>query len=251
MPTPMTRDAHNDPRPGRPAGALTKVLATLGPACDDPRMLAKLVEHGASLFRLNFSHGSIDDHARRLAMVRRIGEEKAMPLAVLGDLPGPKIRVGKVTTTDGAGIMLETGQDALVRGGLAECVPGPLPVIACNYAPIAVEVDPGDRVLINDGAVRMLAVVSDGEQLLCRVTHGGAVTTGKGLNLPDSDLSIPATTERDERLAAWAVEHGVDFLALSFVRRPDEIRRMQELLRAACRVPGSSKGPGGAGARQA
>jgi len=221
------------------AGALTKVLATLGPASDDPRMVAKLVEHGATLFRLNFSHGSTEDHARRLSAVRRVAEEKSVPLAVVGDLPGPKIRVGKVSTPDGAGIVLETGQDTLIRGDIADCVPGPLPVIACNYPKIAHEVDPGDRVLINDGAVRMLAVVSDGEQLLCRVTHGGPVTTGKGLNLPDSDLSIPSTTERDERLAAWAVENGVDFLALSFVRKGEEIRRMQEMLRAACRLPGT------------
>lgn len=231
-------------------GSLTKVLATLGPASDDPRMIAKLVEHGASLFRLNFSHGSTDDHARRLGAVRRVSAETGVPLAVVGDLPGPKIRVGRVGSSAGAAMVLETGQDALVRGDLSECVPGDLPVIACNYAKIAHEVDPGNRVLINDGAVRMLAVVSDGEQLLCRVTHGGPVTTGKGINLPDSDLSIPATTERDERLAAWAVEHGVDYLALSFVRRGEEIRRMQELLRAACRLPAAQGAPGDAPPRR-
>lgn len=231
------------PSDPRTSSALTKVLATLGPATDDPRMLAKIVEHGANLFRLNFSHGSLDDHARRLAAVRALAAERGLPLAVLGDLPGPKIRVGTVTTPDGAGIYVEVGQDVLVRGDIEECIPGDLPVIACNYPRIAVEVDPGHRVLINDGAVRMLAVVSDGEALLCRVTHAGPITTRKGLNLPDSELSIPSTTDYDERMAAWSVASGVDFLALSFVRKAGEIRRMQEYLRAACRLPGADHDP--------
>jgi pyruvate kinase len=216
---------------------LTKILATLGPSTDDPKVLTKLVEHGAGLFRLNFSHGTIEDHAKRLAGVREVSRIMGRNLAVLGDLPGPKIRITKVPPADnGIGIHLEPGQDVLVRGGLAECIPGVLPVLGCNYAKIATEVDPGQRVLINDGAVRMLAVVSDGEQILCRVTTGGLITSGKGLNLPDSDLTIPATTDKDLLLAQWAVEHDVDFLALSFVRKADEVRSINERLHRACEL---------------
>lgn len=216
---------------------LTKILATLGPSTDDPKVLTKLVEHGAGLFRLNFSHGTLEDHGKRLAGVREVARAMGRNLAVLGDLPGPKIRLVAVPRADhDIGINVEVGQDVLLRGDIKECVPGALPVLGCNYAKIAVEVDPGQRVLINDGAVRMLAVVSDGEQLLCRVTAGGMLTSGKGVNLPDSDLTIPSTTERDLKLAQWAVEQGVDFLALSFVRKAEEVRSINERLHRACEV---------------
>lgn len=219
---------------------LTKILATLGPATDDPRVLERLVEHGASLFRLNFSHGAPEQHGRRLAMVRQAAEKSGRPLAVLGDLPGPKIRV---LSAGEAGITLETGQDVLIRGDQHACSDGALPIIACNYERIAIEVDPGHRVLINDGAVRMLAVVTDGESLLCRVTHGGLVTTGKGLNLPDSELTIPATSERDVAMAAWAVENGLDFLAISFVRRASDVRAVREAVHSACLLPSNPADP--------
>lgn len=228
----------------REAQPLTKILATLGPATDDRRVLAKLVEHGASLFRLNFSHGTTEEHSRRLALVREVERELRRPIAVLGDLPGPKIRIVKVPAADeGIGIRLETGQDVLVRGDVAECKAagasgGGMVVLGCNYRRIAAEVDPGHRVLINDGAVRMLTVVSDGEQLLCRVTAGGMIVSGKGLNLPDSDLSIPATTEKDLALAAWALEAGLDYLALSFVRKAEEVRAISECLGRACVLGG-------------
>lgn len=227
---------------------LTKILATLGPATDDRKVLHKLIEHGAALFRLNFSHGNVEEHARRLGMVRAAAAELRQPLAVLGDLPGPKIRVTRVPPVDeGIGIRLEAGQDVLVRGDLPECLPasgasGNMPVLSCNYPRLAAEVDPGHRVLINDGAVRMLVVVSDGDQLLCRVTAGGMIISGKGLNLPDSNLSIPATTEKDLRLAAWSAENGLDFLALSFVRRADELRALNETLHRACALDGRPSG---------
>lgn len=224
---------------------LTKILATLGPATDDPRVLSRLVEHGATLFRLNFSHGALDEHARRLALVRAVARERGVPVGILADLPGPKIRVGTVASPDG--LFVETGQDVLLRGDRELCEPGNLPLIACNYPRLVAEVDPGHRVLINDGAVRMLAVVSDGESLLCRVTHGGVISSRKGLNLPDSDLTVGATTEHDLRMARWAVENGVDFLGMSFVRRGEEVRALREALHSACLIspgaPDRGEGP--------
>ncbi len=222
---------HHEPLDSTTRKPLTKVLATLGPATDDPKVLRKLIEHGATLFRLNFSHGEFNQHHARLSAVREAAEEFGLPIAVLADLPGPKIRVG---TTPTLGIMLETGEDVLIRGGIKDCIPGDPTTIACNYERIAVEVDPGDRVLINDGAVRLLAVVSDGEQLLCRVTHGGLVTSRKGLNLPDSDLTIPSTTDRDLEIVDWVLEHEIDYLAMSFVRTGEDVRSMHERLNAAC-----------------
>ncbi|MDX2116225.1 MAG: pyruvate kinase [Planctomycetota bacterium] len=224
---------------------LTKILATLGPATDDPKVLLRLIEHGAGLFRLNFSHGKVEEHAARLRAVRDAARQTGTPLAVLGDLSGPKIRVGVVPPADdNIGIRLEIGMDVLVSAGPGESRPpspetGGMPHLVCNYPRIAAEVDPGQRVLINDGAIRMLAVVSDGQHVLCRVTQGGMVISGKGLNLPDSELSIPATTERDLAMAQWGLENGLDYLALSFVRRAAEVRAINECLHRACALPGT------------
>jgi len=219
---------------------LTKILSTLGPATDSPEVLAKLVEHGSTLFRLNFSHGTFDDHGIRLKAVRDLAARMDCPLAVLADLPGPKIRLGQVP---GEGIELCAGQDVLLRGDIEACCEGEMPTLACNYQRVAVEVDPGNRVLINDGAVRLLAVVTDGEQLLCRVTQGGTVTSRKGVNLPDSDLSVPATTPRDLEIVDWSAANGIDFLALSFVRKADELMTLHQRLHAACSLRTGPKKP--------
>lgn len=212
---------------GRPNVALTKILATLGPSTDSDEVLSKLVDAGARLFRLNFSHGNFDDHKRRLELVRRVAYRKNMPLTVLGDLPGPKLRVGKVPDP---GIELLSGQEVLIRVDIEASIPGERPILKSDYAPITREVLPGHRVLINDGAIRMLVIESEGDQLVCRVTTGGLVTTRKGLNLPDSDLSVPAVTERDLDAVKWACENGVDYLALSFVRKADEVHLLRDAI---------------------
>ncbi|GIK19688.1 MAG: pyruvate kinase [Leptolyngbya sp. PLA2] len=230
---------------------LTKIIATLGPASESPEMVRALVESGASVFRLNFSHGSFDDHLRRLRAVRAVSETVGLPLAVFGDLPGPKIRVGRVPAT---GVVLHAGVDAVIRSDLEEARyesdrDGQRTVLLpCSYQPLAREVEVGHRVLINDGAIRMLAVEADprGQWLRCRVTVGGLVTTGKGINLPDSDLSAPALTDRDLACVEWAVEHGLDFLALSFVRRADDVLDLKRRLGGMCPAcktePGDEQG---------
>ncbi len=226
-----------------PVRTLTKIVATLGPATDDERILERLVEHGASVFRLNFSHGDLEAHGRRLRAVRAIERRSGAPLGVIADLPGPKIRVGQVPPgPEGPAIEVEAGQDVILRGGAKECIRGSPVVLACSYPRLAQEVKPGERVLINDGAVRMLAVSARGDSLECRVVTGGPVTTGKGVNLPDSELTLPSTTDRDLEAADWAVREGVDYLALSFVRRAGELRTVAERLRSACAI-----GPGGGG----
>ena len=214
--------------------SMTKVLATLGPSTDGAEMMRKLIESGASLFRLNFSHGSFKDHAQRLGTLRSVAEEMSRAIAVVGDLPGPKIRVTRVP--DG-GIEIGAGQDILFRAGVAEAVPGDPPVFGCTYEKLIDEAKAGHRVLINDGAIRALVVDkeegADGPQLRCRVTTGGLVSSSKGVNLPDSDISAPAITERDWECVRWAVKHGLDYLALSFVRRAEEVitlkRKIAEL----------------------
>lgn len=207
---------------------LTKIIATLGPASEDVRMLHKIVESGARVFRLNFSHGKFEDHKRRLDAVRQVEKESGIPLAVLGDLPGPKIRVGKVPAE---GIELHPGEDVWINTTATECIPaqrGEWTTLSCTYSDMAREVLGGHRVLINDGAIRMLAVETDGRRLLCKVLVGGLVTTGKGINLPDSELSVPAVSERDWECVMWAIEHQLDYLGLSFVRRGEDVRELIE-----------------------
>jgi len=222
-----------------PRPPLTKILATLGPASEDPKTLRKIVEAGSRIFRLNFSHGTFEDHARRLAAVRTVELETGIPLGVLGDLPGPKIRIGKVPSP---GITLEPGQDVWVSTTARESVPaapnGDFPILACGYSELAHEVQGGHRVLINDGAVRMLAVETDGKRVLCKVLVGGLVTTGKGLNLPDTQTSVPAVTERDWECVMWSLEHQLDYLALSFVRKGEDVKELVESMIEA-EIPGT------------
>jgi pyruvate kinase len=224
--------------PGPDFPPRAKIVATLGPSSDSPEMVRKLIEAGVSVFRLNFSHGAMEEHGRRLAVVREVSERMHRPIAIFGDLGGPKIRIGSVPKDlpDG-GIALSPGQDVLLCADLKEAeVRGGAAAFPVTYPALVDEARPGHRVLINDGAVRMLAVekMSGGCELRCRVTAGGLVTSGKGINLPDSDVRAPAITERDWECVHWAAKAGVDFLALSFVRRADEIHELRARLSSLC-----------------
>jgi len=212
---------------------LTKIIATIGPASSDPVVIARLIESGVSVFRLNFSHGEKAEHAARLAVIRQVSEQIGRPVAVLGDLPGPKIRVGHV---DAPGITLREG--SVVRFAprpiAAQVIEKDMVRLGCTFGKLAAEVKPGHRVLIDDGAIRMLVTHSHGDELQCVVTVGGTVSSGKGVNLPDSDLSLGAITDRDWELVTWSIEHGIDFLALSFVTSAAEIRELANGIREKC-----------------
>lgn len=239
--------------PEVPLPTRAKIVATIGPACDSPEMVRKLIEAGIAVFRFNFSHGVPEAHAKRLATVRAVAAEMRWPIAVLGDLCGPKIRVGsvprgfapKVPMNQGGGVIeLTAGQDVLFRRGVREATierertsagEVAVPALPVTYEEMIGEVELGHRVLINDGAIRMLAVERGDGFLRCRVTAGGPVTSGKGINLPDSRISAPAITEADWEYVAWAVQHQLDFLALSFVRHADEVRELKRRLTEMCR----------------
>ncbi|MGH7242965.1 MAG: pyruvate kinase [Phycisphaerales bacterium] len=220
--------------------AFTKIVATIGPGSESPETVRKLIEAGVAIFRFNFSHGDFAAHEKRLDTVRHISAEMDRPIACLGDLQGPKIRVGKV---ESPGILVAPGQTVVFRNDLdvARIEKGPsgepLAILPTTYAPIVREVQPGHKVLINDGAIRLLALPRerDGE-LRCTVTVGGGglITSGKGINLPQSAISAPAITDRDWECVGWAVENQFDFLALSFVRTAAEVIELKEKLAGLC-----------------
>ncbi|HEB60243.1 MAG TPA: pyruvate kinase [Phycisphaeraceae bacterium] len=230
----MTTDGSAEHRP-----SLTKIIATIGPASDSLDMLVKLAREGVSLFRLNFSHGDLDGHAKNLKHIRKAEGIIGHPLGVIGDLSGPKIRVGKVVE---GGIKVTTGQDVIFQREEVVAEDAPVPVFSSTYPHLIDDVDQGHRILINDGAVRMLVIGKEADRLICRVTVGGLITSGKGINLPNSDLSAPALTEKDWRCVDWALAHEVDYLALSFVRRADEVLKLKDhiIRNATCSVPGAS-----------
>ncbi|MEQ8844181.1 MAG: pyruvate kinase [Phycisphaerales bacterium] len=241
MPAP-TNAANDVSRIERPP--LTKIVATVGPASDSQATLERLIDSGVSIFRLNFSHGSTDEHKRRLETIRAAASAMGRCIGVLGDLPGPKIRVGTVPDIDeGGGIDVQQGQHVLldrtitvaeVREETIDDRCEIVPALPLTYGDLVDEVQPGQRVLINDGAIRMLAVGLEpgGAAVRCVVTMGGKVTTRKGINLPETELKVPALTDRDRELVRWSVAHELDYLALSFVRSGKEIEELRDLVAA-------------------
>lgn len=208
----------------------TAIIATLGPASWEEPQLEQLIEAGATIVRLNFSHGDEASHGRTLERVRAVAERLGTHIGVLGDLPGPKIRL---TDVPEGGIELETGgRLVFVRGlDMAAAVDGELRV-GCTIDNIFTDVQAGHRVLIDDGLVRLVATDCEEDRLVCEVEVPGRISSRKGVNLPDTDLDIDMPTDRDRRFAAWAIEHGLDWVAMSFVRSADDVRSLDEHMRA-------------------
>ena len=213
----------------------TKILATLGPASGSIDSIESMVEAGARAFRINFSHGTLEEHAQTLANVRAASERVGEPIAVVGDLCGPKMRLGQVVdggVTLSTGTRVEFSKTDMFAVAPAEGQPA---VFSTTYSDLVDEVQPGQRVLLDDGKISLTCIGHEGDgevrRLLCEVVHGGTVTSGKGVNLPDTELSTPALTDRDRECARFAVEHGVDFLALSFVRSGNDVAQLRDFLR--------------------
>jgi pyruvate kinase len=196
------------------------------------------MEAGVCVLRLNFSHGTLEEHGRRVEMIRRVAREARLHTAILGDLQGPKIRIGVVP--EGVRVLLRTGQEVVLSASASEASlreegGGVVAVLPVTEPGIVREVKAGHRVLINDGAVRLLAVEEDDGrgELRCLVRVGGVVTSGKGINVPDTRLSVSSLTARDERCVRFAAEHGLDFLALSFVRSAEDVASLRRSVREA------------------
>ncbi len=205
----------------------TKIVCTIGPATRSATAIRALVRAGMDVARLNFSHGTPDEHAEALERVRAASKRLGVPVAVLQDLSGPKVRLGEVR--DGACVLKPRATVVLT----AEDVVGNEQLLSVSYKRLAEEVRPRQPVLINDGAVRLRVIETDGTRVSCRVIVGGTVSSRKGVNLPKTKLSVGSLTAKDRADAAWGFEHGVDFFALSFVRTADDVKALRAIITKA------------------
>lgn len=209
----------------------TKIVATLGPASSDETAIAQLVAAGVNVFRLNMSHGTHDEHRLRYERVRRAAKTAKKDVAILADLCGPKIRVGLF---EGGSIQLIDGETVTVT---TRQVMGHAGLIVSQYAALAEDAVLDDRLLLDDGNIELCVKSISGTELDCVVVHGGTLKDKKGMNLPGVRVSAPALTEKDRDDARFACELGVDFLALSFVRKADDVVELRRLVEGTAASP--------------
>ncbi|HET7436323.1 MAG TPA: pyruvate kinase [Thermoanaerobaculia bacterium] len=201
----------------------TKIIATLGPASNSAEAIYSLLTSGVDVFRLNFSHGKHEDHARVVRTIRDVATEIGRYIPIVGDIQGPKLRIGEV---DGV-IHLENGQPFRIH---TTPVVGNAREVSTPFTPLPREVQAGQRILINDGLVELVVTSVDETSVTTRVLHGGPISSKKGMNFPDSELTIPAITDKDKEDVRFAVEQQLDYIAASFIRRKGDIIELRELL---------------------
>jgi len=205
----------------------TKIIATLGPSCAESGIIEAMIDNGVDVFRLNFSHGTLDEHDKLLETLNAVRCRHHQMTAVLGDLCGPKIRIGYI---EPEGQILYTGEKVRIAPGNQV---GTAHRFSTNYEHFNKEVDIGHRIFLDDGQITLRMVGRDGEDLICEVVVGGPLYSRKGINLPDTQIRIPSITEFDFECIDWAIRRSLDFLALSFVRSADEINELEEYIRKA------------------
>lgn len=219
----------------RPALRRTKIVATIGPATQGRDMLRSIIEAGATTLRLNFSHGDKENHRRNIQLIRQISFELQQPVGILQDLQGPKIRLGKF---EEGSIQLAKGDSFILTSRL---IPGTQTESSVTYEPLVEEVPEGATILLDDGKVEMKVVGKDMAQrnLKCEVVVGGKLSNSKGVNFPGVYLSIKALTEKDKEDLQFGLNQNVDWVALSFVRNPQDVLEIKEIIQnsTARRVP--------------
>jgi pyruvate kinase len=207
----------------------TKIVATIGPATDDPKVLDELIEAGVDVVRVNFSHGSPEEHRKRVETVRNRARAHGRQVGVLADLQGPKIRIdgfkdGRVTLTEGARFVLDAAHDS--KAGNVERV-------GLTYKELPNDVKRGDTLLLDDGALVLWVEQVNGPEIICKVTTGGVLSNNKGINRQGGGLSAGALTDKDREDIKFAAEIRADYLAVSFPRNAADVNEARELLRAA------------------
>ena len=205
----------------------TKIIATLGPSCSSAETIKSMIDNGVDVFRLNFSHGTLDDHLNLLQILNDARKQHLHTIAIAGDLCGPKIRTRQI---EPEGQLLNVGSEVRIIAnkeiGTAEC-------FGTNYEHLCKDVKIGDRVFIDDGQIALTVTDKSDNELQCKVVVGGPLYSHKGINLPDTNISISSITDYDWKCVDWAIEQGLDFLALSFVRSADEIKQLRDYIRKA------------------
>ena len=204
----------------------TKIVCTIGPASDNRETLSQMLDAGMNVARLNFSHGSQPEHAAKIALLRELSAEKGLPVAILQDLAGPKIRTGPFA--DG-GVDLKSGDPFVLT---ARDVPGNEREVGLTYRELPADVQPGDSLLLADGALELRVERVDGPDILCRVVLGGRLGSHKGINLPSRSIRAPILTRKDYDDLAFGLSQGVDFVALSFVRSAADVEVARAFMRA-------------------
>ncbi len=205
----------------------TKIVCTLGPAVNSRERLLALAQNGMDVARLNFSHGKYEDFARVIADLRSIEGEVGKPIGILADLQGPKIRVAKLP---GGSMELKPGQEVWMEFEPASLEKAGKAVIPVGYKEFVKDVSPGNTVLLDDGLMDLRAKHREGDALLCEVINGGLLKDNKGINVPEASFSAPAITDKDYSDVLFAIEQGVDFIAMSFVRTAQEVRHLKHFV---------------------
>ncbi|MEZ4367704.1 MAG: pyruvate kinase [Kofleriaceae bacterium] len=203
----------------------TKIVCTLGPSSSTPERIADLIDAGLDVVRLNFSHGSHEDHAKMLQAVRSTAEAKGRAIAVLLDLQGPKIRVGRFAS---GAVQLDAGAPFTITTD--PTVIGDERRVSTTYTGLPGDVRPGDQILLDDGYLSLTVREVDGHEVHTVVVNGGTLKNNKGINLPGVEVSAPALSEKDKTDIGFALRLGVDYVALSFVRRPEDVLEAKRLL---------------------
>ncbi len=202
-----------------------KIVCTLGPATDDYETVKSIVSAGMNVARFNFSHGTHEEHKKRLEMVRRAEEELSVPIGVLLDTKGPEIRTGFLK--EHKPVDLQVGDEFVLT---TEQVEGDERVVYVDYEKLPAEVEVGQSILVDDGKIRLEVKEIKGNEIVCTVIDGGELGEQKGINIPGADISLPVLTDRDVSDLRWGVENNIDYVAVSFVRKPSDIMEIRDVL---------------------
>lgn len=208
-----------------PTRKKTKIVATLGPACSSKEVIKRMIDAGVNVFRINFSHADYADVKERIDIIRGLNDEFGYNTAILADLQGPKLRVG-VMKED---VVVNPGD--IITFQTAEDVPGTKERVYMNYLEFPRDVNPGEQILLDDGKLIFEAIETNGTtEVVCKVIQGGPLKSKKGVNLPQTKVSLPALTKKDIKDAIFAISEKVDWIALSFVRTPKDLEELQDLI---------------------
>lgn len=208
-------------------GRRAKIVATLGPASTSIDVFRQLVRAGLDVARLNFSHGSHEQKAELIRMVRQVSREEGKPICILADLQGPKIRTGKLK--DHKPVLLTAGKQLIIT---PQEIAGTASMVGTTFTTLAENLEPGSRILLSDGLIELRVEQIKGGDVVCKIINGGMLGENKGINLPGIPVKVPSLTEKDEEDLVFAIGEGVDTVAVSFVRTADDIRHVKNRLAA-------------------